>query len=153
MFSEETLEELLDEERRLTFPRFDNEDAFRLGCMLYADGAEEEAPYAIRIVVDDLIAFQAFMPGTGAENSNWLDRKCATVMHTGSSSYHAFVAKELYGEKEEWQRDGAYALYGGGFPLTVDGQLHGVIAISGMPHAKDHARVVQTIEKFLRSEA
>jgi len=40
--------------------------------------------------------------------------------------------------------------FGGGFPLTIGGQVVGGVAVSGLPHEEDHALVVQALEGHLR---
>lgn len=145
-----TMANLEATEARLQFESFDVGDAYALGCALYDDGAKEQEPYAVRVMLDGIIAFQAFMPGTGAANEDWLNRKCATVCKTGHCSLWSYLDVQENGAHAPWQEDtAAYALYGGGFPLVVSGELRGVVAISGMPHFEDHRRLVATMEEYL----
>lgn len=153
MYTKETLEALERAEREFVFEKFDLEDAHVLGEQLWRDGQTEPKPIAIRIVLDDLIVYQAFLPGTGEDNNGWLGRKCATVNRTHRCSLTAGVERDLFGAKEAWQSDeGHYAFKGGAFPILVKGEYRGCIAISGLPHLQDHRRLTQTIAVFLRKE-
>lgn len=144
-----TKEELLKQERELTFARFGLDDAYKLGCLLYETGREQGERYAVRVKLGDLTAFQALMPGTSADNVVWMDRKCATVERTGHCSLWAFVDHEEAGDAtQELADDKTCALYGGGFPLVSEGKRIGVVALSGMPHLEDHRRLTSTLARF-----
>lgn len=155
----EDLNELNKQEAILVFPKFDLEDAYALGTKLYADGQTEPKPIAIRIILDDLIVFQAFMPGTNETNHGWMNRKCATVNRTHHCSLWALAEKEVFGaidgKIEAWHTDEAhYAFCGGGFPIFVrndDGkkEFRGIAVISGLPHLQDHRRLTQSIAEYL----
>lgn len=140
--------ELEEQERRLRFDSFGLEDAYRLGRGLYEAGRASGETFAVRVKLGDLIAFQALMPGTGAANVEWMDRKTATVERTGHSSLWAFVDRKEGGlATEPLEGDGRYALFGGGFPLVAERGPVGVAAISGLPHLDDHRRLVSVLEK------
>jgi uncharacterized protein (UPF0303 family) len=153
VYTKETLEALKRAERTFVFEKFDLEDAHTLGERLWRDGQTEPKPIAIRIVLDDLIVYQAFLPGTGEENNGWMGRKCATVNRTHHCSLTAGVERELFGAREVWQSDEEhYAFKGGAFPIVVKGEYRGIITISGLPHLQDHRRLTQTLAEFLGKE-
>ena len=153
MYTPETLEALKRAEKEFVFDKFDMEDAHALGEQLRRDAAQEPKPIAIRIVLDDLIVYQCFLPGTDESNNDWLNRKCATLNRTHHCSLMAGVEKELFGDKEVWQSDEAhYAFKGGAFPIVVKGEYRGIAAISGLPHLQDHRRLTQTIAAMLGKE-
>lgn len=153
MYTKETLEALERAEQTFVFEKFDLEDAHALGERLWKDGQTEPKPIAVRIVLDDLVVYQAFQPGTGEDNNGWLGRKCATVSRTHRASLTAGVERELFGAKEVWQSDeGHYAFKGGAFPILVKGEYRGCAAISGLPHLQDHRRLTQTLAEFLGKE-
>lgn len=153
MYTPETLEALKRAEKEFVFEKFDLDDAHALGEQLRRDAAGEPKPIAIRIVLDDLIVYQSFLPGTGEDNNGWMDRKCATVSRTHHCSLMAGVERELFGEKEVWQSDEAhYAFKGGAFPIVVKGEFRGIATISGLPHLQDHRRLTQTIAVMLGKE-
>ncbi|HIY83998.1 heme-binding protein [Rubneribacter sp.] len=150
----QTAEELLREEKGLAFATFDERDAYNVGTLLYERGMADGCVFAVRVEFDGVVVFQALMPGTGQANCDWLDRKCATVRRTHHSSLYARVQAEEGGAREPWQGDEqAYALYGGAFPLVVDGEFRGVAAVSGMPHVEDHRYLVRTLSRFADARA
>lgn len=141
------LEEL---EQRIQFTSFDLEDAYTLGTMLRERGKTTPKPIAVRIVLDGLIAYQSFLPGTNETNNNWMDKKQRTVDRTHVSSMHAMINREMTENLEDWQQDEEhYAFCGGGFPLIVNGEYRGAAIISGLPHKEDHRNLVAVLEQFL----
>ena len=153
MHTPATLEALKRAEKEFVFDKFDLTDAHDLGERLWRDGQTEPKPTSIRIVLDDLIVYQAFLPGTGEDNNGWMNRKCATVSRTHHCSLMAGVERELFGAKETWQSDEEhYAFKGGAFPIVVKGEYRGLVTISGLPHLQDHRRLTQTIAEYLGKE-
>ncbi len=154
MYTLESLKALEKTEAELVFPKFDFEDAHTLGEMLREAGKKEPQPLAVRIVFDDLMVYQSFLPGTDEDNSRWMGRKCNTVARTHRCSLTQLVLNELEGIKEPWQADKEhYAFCGGGFPIIVDGVYRGVATVSGLPHLDDHRVLTQTIAAFLGKTA
>ena len=150
MYTKQSLEALLSAEKNFVFSKFDMEDAYKLGSMLFEQGKKEPKPIAVRIILDDLIVYQAFLPGTNAENNRWMDKKCNTVRRTHGCSLKEAVLHELEGVHEEWQKDDFhYAFCGGGFPIMVNGDFRGIACISGLPHLQDHRCLTEVIAKFL----
>ena len=132
------------------FPSVDLGDAYALGTRLREAGTREPEPIAVRIVLDDLIVYQTFLPGTGKDNNWWMDKKYATVKRTHHSSLLAAAERELASSREDWQCDeGHYAFCGGGFPIVVDGQFRGAAIVSGLPHLDDHRCLTETIAAYL----
>ena len=153
MYDEALLQELTELENTVRFDSFDFNDAYVLGSALRAAGEKAPKPIAVRIVLDGMILYQSFLPGTDATNNNWMDKKQRTVQLTGTTSLRAAVERELYGAKAPWQLDEEhYAFCGGGFPLYVDGQFHGAAIISGLPHLKDHALLCETVKGYWESK-
>ncbi|MDD4011587.1 MAG: heme-binding protein [Sphaerochaetaceae bacterium] len=149
MYDAAYLDTIMQQEKELQFDSFDLDDAFKLGNMLVDFSRKAPKALAVRIVLDDLIAFQVLIPGTSARNVWWMDKKRATVEKTHTSSLRAAVEKEVLGRSEDWMNDEEhYALCGGGFPLTVNGSYRGAVIVSGLPHLEDHACLVQTIRRF-----
>ena len=153
MYTNESLNALKQAESSFIFEKFDLEDAYKLGTMLYEQGKKEIKPIAVRIVLDDLIVYQAFMPGTNEGNNGWMNRKCNTVKRTHGSSLRQAVENELFGTKYAWQQDpDHYAYCGGAFPIVVNGDFRGIACISGLPHLQDHRCLTEVIAKFLNKE-
>ena len=153
MYDEALLKELTELENTVRFDSFDFNDAYALGSALRAAGEKAPKPIAVRIVLDGMILYQSFLPGTDATNNNWMDKKQRTVQLTGTTSLRAAVERELYGAKAPWQHDEEhYAFCGGGFPLYVNGEFRGAAIISGLPHLKDHALLCETVKAYWESK-
>lgn len=153
MYDEALLQELTELENTVRFDSFDFNDAYALGSALRAAGEKAPKPIAVRIVLDGMILYQSFLPGTDATNNNWMDKKQRTVQLTGTTSLRAAVERELYGAKAPWQRDEEhYAFCGGGFPLYINGEFRGAAIISGLPHLKDHALLCETVKSYWESK-
>ena len=56
-------------EETLQLPPLNLEDAYALGPRLREAGTREPEPIAVRVVLDDLIVYQSFLPGTGKDNN------------------------------------------------------------------------------------
>ena len=150
MYTPAFLEALQQLEETLQFPSFDLEDAYALGTRLREAGTREPEPIAVRIVLDDLIVYQSFLPGTGNDNNWWMDKKYATVKRTHHASLRAAAERELAGSLEDWQTDEEhYAFCGGGFPIVVNGEFRGAAIVSGLPHLDDHRCLTETIAAYL----
>jgi uncharacterized protein (UPF0303 family) len=151
--NDDTLTELLLEEKRLSFTTFDYETSWLLGTQMRNDARLAELPVAIVIRLHGQRLFHAALPGSSANNDLWLERKCAVVDLFGHSSYYVGcsaraeetdfnVAHRLDPEK--------YAAHGGAFPILLLGTgCVGSVAVSGLPQIEDHRFVVAQLEKFL----
>ena len=73
MYDEALLKELTELENTVRFDSFDFNDAYALGSALRAAGEKAPKPIAVRIVLDGMILYQSFLPGTDATNNNWMD--------------------------------------------------------------------------------
>ena len=144
---------LEEQERRLTFDRFDNADAWALGSLLVDLATGRDLPVAIDIRRGTQQLFHAALPGSTADNDAWIHRKIRVVERYGASSY--LVGRRLAAKGQ--QLDAAmgvhpadYAAHGGAFPVRVPHVgIVGVITVSGLPQADDHALVVEAVETFL----
>jgi len=89
------------------------------------------------------------MPGTSANNADWVRRKRNTTELQQRSSYLVGLSLVQSGETLQTQsglplRD--YAQHGGSFPIRVTGVgVVGAITVSGLPQREDHNVVVQMI--------
>ena len=79
MYDNAMLEELKKLEEEIRFPSFDMDDAYALGTALREAGLKAPKPIAVRIVLDGLIVYQSFLPGTNESNNQWMNRKWNTV--------------------------------------------------------------------------
>jgi uncharacterized protein (UPF0303 family) len=144
---------LEQDEQRLTFSRFDNADAWHLGCLLVDLATGRDLPVAVDIRRGCQQLFHAALPGSTADNDAWIVRKVRVVERFGASSF--LVGRRLAAKGQVLGPalgvDPAdYAAHGGAFPVRVpDVGVVGVVTVSGLPQADDHALVVEAVETFL----
>ncbi|MFC4068511.1 heme-degrading domain-containing protein [Actinoplanes subglobosus] len=142
-----------DQERRLVFPVFTEADAFALGCLLVNLATDRQLPVAVDIRRGQQQLFHAGLPGSTADNDTWIDRKVRVVYRYAASSYlvgRRLAAKGRELDASQGADPALYAAHGGAFPVRVPGAgVIGVVTVSGLPQADDHALVVEAIETFL----
>jgi uncharacterized protein (UPF0303 family) len=142
-----------EQEQRLVLPRFDNDDAWRLGTVLVELARARSAPVTIDIRRNGQQLFHVALPGTSADNDAWIERKVRTVTRFGHASYLVglrFTAKGTTFEASSRLDPDTYAAHGGAFPLTLAGTGPvGTVTVSGLPQAEDHALVVAALETYL----
>jgi uncharacterized protein (UPF0303 family) len=144
---------LEEQEQRLTFTRFDNADAWALGCLLVDLATGRDLPVAVDIRRGTQQLFHAALPGSTADNDAWIERKVRVVYRYGASSY--LVGRRLAAKGQELDAgmgvDPAdYAAHGGAFPVRVPHVgVVGVVTVSGLPQGDDHALVVEAVETYL----
>ncbi|MFI6766861.1 heme-degrading domain-containing protein [Streptomyces sp. NPDC050355] len=140
-------------EQRLVFDTFSNDDAWELGSRLVALARERGAAVTIGIRRGAQRLFHCALPGTSADNDVWIARKSAVVEHYGESSFLVgarFRAKGRTFEDSSRLDPEHYAAHGGAFPIRVRGTgVVGVVAVSGLPQAEDHALVVEAVRWHL----
>jgi uncharacterized protein (UPF0303 family) len=147
------IDRLEQQERRLVFTRFDNADAWQLGCLLVDLATGRDLPIAVDIRRGTQQLFHAALPGSTADNDDWIDRKVRVVQRYGASSY--LVGRRLAGKGQVLGPalgvdTARYAAHGGAFPVRVhDVGVVGVVTVSGLPQADDHALVVEAVDTFL----
>jgi len=145
--------ELEEQEDRLVFTTFDNDDAWRLGCSLVELARERALPVTIDIRSNGHQLFHAALPGTAPANDLWIERKVRVVEHLRCSSYLAGRRLAAAGEELDHTHGvdpARYATHGGAFPVRVRGVgVVGVVTVSGLPQADDHRLVVEAIEAHL----
>lgn len=144
---------LLDQEERLQFQTFDNDDAWRVGCRLVELARERGLPVTIDITRGTHQLFHAALPGTSADNDDWIRRKCRLVYRFGHSSYYTGRSYTDVGERFEdqphWDQL-QHAAHGGCFPVIIRGVgVVGTITVSGLPQWEDHELVITVLEEIL----
>ncbi|MFJ6216465.1 heme-degrading domain-containing protein [Streptomyces sp. NPDC092296] len=149
----ELIQRIEDEERRLVLTRFDNDDAWRLGCTLTELARTRRLPVTVDVRRAGQQLFHCALPGTSADNDAWLRRKSRVVDRFGHSSYlvglRHLARGTTFEEKSRLDPD-RYAAHGGAFPITVAGVgVIGTVAVSGLPQGEDHRLVVDGLERFL----
>lgn len=149
----ELIAKIEEQERRLVLPRFDNDDAWRLGSLLVESARAASAAVTIDIRRNGQQLFHYALPGTSPDNDAWLLRKARTVERFGASSYLVGLRSAAKGRTfEESSRldPDTYAAHGGAFPITVSGVgVVGSVGVSGLAQAEDHELVVTVLETYL----
>ena len=142
------------QERDLRFATFTNDDAWELGSLLVRLATERGLPVTIDVRRGTQQLFHAARPGTVADNDTWVERKVRVVERFGTSSYlqglRARAKDTTFAEVHDLPLQ-QYAAHGGAFPVHVEGVgVVGVVTVSGLPQADDHALVTEAIATFLR---
>ncbi len=147
------LDELLEQEKRLVFDRFDNDTAIRLGTRILDRARAEKKAIVVDISRGDQRLFYAALEGTSADNEFWVAGKIAVVKRFGHSSFYVGQKARIKGVEfasnslVDGQR---FRAHGGAFPIMVANVgMVGTATVSGLPQAEDHALVVAAIEEFL----
>jgi uncharacterized protein (UPF0303 family) len=145
--------ELEQHEAELVLSRFDHADAWRLGCRLVELATERDLPVAVDIRLGDQQLFHAALPGSVADNDGWIERKIRVVRRYGASSY--LVGRRLAAKGQVLDAGlgvdpALFAAHGGAFPVRIrDVGVVGVVTVSGLPQAQDHALVVEALREVL----
>ncbi|MDR7275365.1 heme-degrading domain-containing protein [Catenuloplanes atrovinosus] len=143
-----------EQEERLRFDRFDDDDAWRLGVLLVETARERGLPVTVDIRRGGQQLFHAALAGTAPDNDRWIDRKVRVVERFHASSYlvgRRLAAKDRALDASQGVDPAEYAAHGGAFPIRVRGVgVVGVVTVSGLPQADDHALVVEVLESYLR---
>jgi uncharacterized protein (UPF0303 family) len=141
------------QEERLQFDSFTPGTAWELGGRLKAAAEARRGAVAIDIRVAGLPLFYFAMPGTTADNRNWIRRKRNVTRHFGRSSYAVgldlqaagLTLPERYGLSPQH-----YAPFGGCFPVRLRGTGPvGTLTVSGLPQREDHNLIVAVLADWL----
>ena len=153
---EDTLKILLQEEQELQFTFFNETTAWQLGTQMAEHAMRENLPITIDITRGQHQLFHASMPGTAADNDEWVKRKVRLVNRFGHSSFYMGQMLKSKGKRIEESYlipESEYAAHGGCFPIIVKGTgMVGTITVSGLPQEEDHKLVVESIRSFLAKE-
>ena len=145
---------IIEQERALVFPAFDEAQAFALGCRLRDMALAQALPIIIDIRLWDRPLFYAATPNSTPSNQSWARRKINAVRHFQKASYRVFL--EQGGENQvavahHGLSADEFILAGGAFPIRVRGVAWpiGAVAISGLPSRQDHDTVVAALSAQL----
>jgi uncharacterized protein (UPF0303 family) len=150
------LRRIEEQERRLTFQRFDLALAWQLGVRLKEVAEARAAPVAIDITLHARPLFFVALAGSTADNVEWVRRKRNVTLRLGRSSYAVGLKLALagstlaakYGLPAE-----DFVAHGGSVPILLDGLgCIGAVTVSGLPQRQDHALVVTTLAHLLGQE-
>jgi uncharacterized protein (UPF0303 family) len=153
---EDILKKLLQEEQELQFDAFNEVTAWKLGSQLVEQAARQGLAVTIDITRGEHQLFHASLPGTSADNDEWIKRKVRLVYRFGHSSFYMGQMLKSKGKRIEDAYlipESQYAPHGGCFPVMVKGTgMVGTVTVSGLPQEEDHKLVVQAIREFLAKE-
>ena len=153
---EKILEQLLLEEQELRFIHFNETTAWQLGSQMVERAMRENLPVTIDITRGQQQLFHYSMPGTAADNDEWVKRKVRLVNRFGHSSFYMGQLLKHKGKTIEQSyliSESEFAAHGGCFPIIVKGTgMVGTVTVSGLPQEEDHKFVVESIRAFLAKE-
>ncbi|GAB5593035.1 hypothetical protein Unana1_07935 [Umbelopsis nana] len=150
------LPQLLEQEERLQFSKFNSDDALKLGLKLIEKAKAYPKPVVVDITVTGHELFHFSMTGTSPDNNEWVRKKNNAVMRFRHSSYYLGQSLASQGktlEEKYLVSEQDYVVHGGAFPLIIKGVgIIGTVTVSGLAQQDDHAVAVQAIEEFLASQ-
>ena len=149
----EQLEQLLEQENRLQFAGFSFADGVNIGLDILDRARSENLPIVVDVFAFGQLLFHAALPGSRADNAEWVARKRNTVLRFAHSSLYMGVSAEANGttmDEKFYLPPRQYASHGGGFPILLrDGGVIGAVTVSGLAQKDDHDRVVTALEAHL----
>lgn len=152
----ETLAELLREEETIQFSAFDNQMAWRVGSRLVALATERGLGVTVDICRNGQQLFHCALPGTSADNDEWIKRKNRVVNRYGHSSFYVGMSYRSEGttfEERSRLNPDEYAAHGGAFPIIIKHVgVVGTVTVSGLPQEDDHKLVVSALREFATQE-
>jgi uncharacterized protein (UPF0303 family) len=149
----DVLDALLAEEDELQFLTFTNDTAWELGRHFVEAARGQGLAVTVDIRRGHQQLFHCALPGTAADNDEWIERKNRVVRRFGHSSFYVGTTLRLDGTTiaERFLLDERqYAPHGGAFPVIVrDVGPVGTVTVSGLPQEDDHRLVVEVLRAFL----
>jgi uncharacterized protein (UPF0303 family) len=143
---------IINQEKSLLFPSFDNDAAWRLGNRLRDLAVTRGHSLVIdirRFGNPSQQLFYTALPGTTPDNARWVQRKSNVVARFHRSSYQLgrYLEQNKITFSERYSLpDADYATHGGSFPIHVSGTgIIGSATVSGLPQREDHNLVVEAI--------
>ncbi|MGG5315276.1 heme-binding protein [Enterococcus sp. AZ072] len=138
-------QQVIQDEQDVVFKDFTHELGFNIAQRIVEKVKERQLKsVGVRILLDELLIFQYLMDGKTEDK--WLKRKEKTVLDSGHSSLYVFFHQDEY---SDWLEDNHYAVCGGGFPIIINGEVRGVIGVSGLKHDEDHELLTETVREFI----
>lgn len=145
----EDIARIIEQERGLVFPEFNEHIAFAIGAIIRERAVRESLGIVADVRLWDRPLLYFAMPGTTADNVEWVRRKSNTVRRFQKSTYRMVL--EAGGQERGFALHRAVAIEdhvmaGGGFPVRVKGAgVLGSITVSGLHERDDHEVVVAAI--------
>lgn len=139
-------------EGAITLTRFGHDEAWRLGTILRDLAAARGHAVTIDITIADQRVFHAALPGTNADQDDWVDRKNAVVRRFDASSYSLKLHALASSFEFSWIDPLRYSVVGGAVPLRVVGNLVGVVTVSGLSDREDHDLALAGLEALIAAD-
>lgn len=140
---------IVDQERTLVFSEFSEAIAFEIGSALRANALKAGHGIAAEIRTGERPLFYMALPGTSADNANWLRRKANVVHRLSKASYRVVLEHrepQSYFGPRRGLDNADFVLAGGGFPIWVrNAGMIGSICVSGLHERDDHRVVVEAL--------
>jgi uncharacterized protein (UPF0303 family) len=141
---------LLAEEDELQFAAFTNDTAWELGQALVTAARRDGLAVTVDIRRGEQQLFHYALPGTAADNDEWIERKNRVVRRFGHSSLYMGAAEGEAFNENYLLDPTVFAAHGGAFPVVVrDVGVVGTVTVSGLPQEEDHRLVVSVLRAFL----
>jgi uncharacterized protein (UPF0303 family) len=141
------------QEEVLQFSEFTNETALALGLALVEAARGENKAVTIDVCRNGQQLFHCALPGTSADNDQWIKRKNRVVNRFGHSSFFMgafYKSKETTMEESAHLDPDRFAAHGGAFPITVRNVgVVGTVTVSGLPQEEDHDLVIRVLSEHL----
>lgn len=143
-----------EQEKALVFPAFDETTAFEIGTALRNRALKEGFAIVAEVKTWNRLLFYMALPGTSANNLNWVRRKANLVQLRMASSYRVHLengGNEPAIPPVQGLDNADYVYRGGSFPITVKGAgVIGAVTVSGLHERDDHRLVVEAICDVLK---
>lgn len=137
------------QETQLVFDEFNELVAHSLGERIRERALREKLTIVVDIRTFDRQVYFMALPGTTADNAEWVRRKFNLVRQVQKSSFRAVLENKSDADHFLPRRglDNAdFVLAGGGFPIRVRGAgVIGCITVSGLHERDDHQVAVDGI--------
>ena len=137
------------QETELVFSEFNELVAHSLGDRIRERALREKLVIVVDIRTWDRQLYFMALPGTTADNAEWVRRKANMVRQTQKASYRPVLENKTEADHFLPRRglDNAdFVIAGGGFPIRVKGAgVIGCITVSGLHERDDHQVAVDGI--------
>ena len=151
-----TEEIIRQQQKDATLHRFENSDAWRLGCLARELAGDNAENVCISISRGDHLLFYSAGANTMPENADWVQWKTNTVKRFTQPSYS--LKLQFNGDADLFLKDRRldpekYVFFGGGFPIRVENAgFIGVLAVSGLPDEEDHMLCYNALCAFKKEQ-
>lgn len=156
MAAAEDIAKIIEQEQGLVFRAFDEHAAFAIGSAIRERAMRESLGLVADVRLWDRPLFYCAMPGTTADNPNWVRRKANTVQRLHKSTYRIVLeagGKERLFPPHRNLPPEDFVMAGGGFPIRVEGiGVVGAVTVSGLHERDDHEVAVAAICDYLGVE-